>query len=364
MEQLREWLRLSMVDGLGLIGLWALVEHFGSPQEALAATPAEWRTGAGLKAPQVEALAAAACLRPAVDAELQRMAALGGRILCFADDDYPALLRTMSNPPPVLYVRGTTEALKQPAVALIGSRSATSYGRRTAHRLARDLAERGITVVSGMAAGVDGEAHAGSLDGNGYTIGVLGCGLDVVYPRTHAALYRRVAASGLLISEYPLGTKPEPFRFPARNRIIAGLSRSVIVVEATRKSGTMITVQHALDAGRDVCAVPGQVDSAKSTGSHWLLQQGAQLVVCADDIVALLGLDLGVTVRQKPIAAPITKDRESLLVLGRIEPYPMLRDELLRLSGLSAPRLNEILLLLELEGAIELLPGDRLRRLG
>lgn len=354
-----------MVQGLGPVGFWALVDHFGSPRAALDASATEWRKVPGLRPGLIESLADAASLTAVVDTELRELDAIGGRALLCTDNDYPQLLRRIACPPPVLYVRGRTGPLSRPAVAVIGSRAATSYGRRTARILARDLAGRGVSVISGLAQGIDTEAHAGCLDGNGYTLGVLGCGLDVIYPRTNCGLYQRIAERGLLVSEYPLRTRPDAFRFPARNRIIAGLSRGVVVVEAAKRSGTLITVQHALEEGREVFAVPGQIDSAKSAGSHWLLQQGASLVVCADDIIEYLGLAPAGGRDRPPVKDRLAgRDTAADEVLQLIEPYPLARDELLRLSGLGSARLSELLLLLELEGIIELLPGDRLRRIG
>jgi DNA processing protein len=211
--------------------------------------------------------------------------------------------------------------------------------------------------------GIDAEAHAGCLARNGNTIAVLGCGLDVVYPRANRKLYDQTVEHGLIVSEYPLGTKPDGFRFPARNRIIAGLSLGVVVVEAARKSGSLITVQFALEEGREVFAVPGQIDSVKSSGTHWLLQQGAALVVSAEDILEHLPMHLFAGKRDtaRPSACP-EMDEESSRLLSLIEPYPMRRDELLQCAGLSPARLSELLLLLELDGLVELLPGDEVRK--
>ncbi|SHH67413.1 DNA-processing protein DprA [Desulfofustis glycolicus] len=363
MKQTRDWIQLSMVDGLGPNGFWALVTHFGSPGAALAASGAEWQALPGLRWRQVPARGAIIAGGERVDRELAALADIGGRAVSYPDPDYPSLLRSIACPPPVLYLCGRSGVGNTTAVAIIGSRAATSYGRRTAHRLAMDLGGRGVTVVSGLAQGIDAEAHAGCLAGGGFTVAVLGCGLDVVYPRINGRLYRLIAEAGLLVSEYPLGTKPEGFRFPARNRIIAGLSRGVVVVEAARRSGTLITVQHALEEGREVFAVPGQVDSAKSAGSHWLLQQGAGLVVCADDIAEGLGLPSSPVPKQETAQEAGAIDSGAAQVLALLEPYPLLRDDLLRRSGLGSARLSELLLMLELAGCVEILPGDRVRRI-
>lgn len=364
MEETRDWLRLSLIPGLGPAGFWSLLDRFGSPKAALAATPDQWRRVTGLSASQVQALDQADSLSTAAERELRRLVQSGDRIVLYCQDEYPDLLRHITHPPPLLYVRGCLDLLKIPSVAVVGSRAATSYGRRTAYRLARELAARGVVVLSGLAQGIDAQAHAGCLDTDGATIAVLGCGLDVVYPRINAPLYRRIASAGLLISEYPSGTRPDAFRFPARNRIIAGLSRGVVVVEAARRSGSLITVQHALEAGREVFAVPGQIDSAKSAGCHWLLQQGAQVVTGVEDILDGLGLGSvndSVGPGQPAHSTPPNPAAADLLDL--IEPYPLSREDLLERSGLSPARFAELLVLLELEGCVEVLPGDRLCRI-
>jgi DNA processing protein len=206
------------------------------------------------------------------------------------------------------------------------------------------------------------------LSVSGGTIAVLGCGLDVIYPQQNSGLYEQIRHRGLLVTEYPLGTSPEGFRFPARNRIIAGMSYGVVVVEAARKSGSLITAEFALNEGRDVFAVPGQVDSFKSGGAHWLLQQGAKLTLSAEDIVEELPLCTGLQGAHKTGervgSRPANLDPELLALLERIEPYAMKRDALIAASGLHPGRIAECLLLLELEGLVEMLPGDEIRRVG
>lgn len=360
------WIHLSMVAGIGVGGFWRLVCHFGSPARVLAAPKEALAQVAGIRANQLEALLTPAGIGDKALAEADRLAALGGAVVTFADPQYPEYLRQIHDPPPLLYTLGKTELLAGCTVAMVGSRSATAYGRRTSHILAKDLAGYGITVVSGMALGIDSCAHGGALLGRGSTIAVLGCGLDVVYPRQNRELCEQVSRRGLLVSEYPLGVQPEAFRFPARNRIIAGLSRGVIVVEATRKSGSLITAQYGLDEGRAVLAVPGQIDSWKSAGTHWLLRQGASLVTSADDVLD----ELGIHGMARPSGAKPQDDAarsalapEALSLLSRIEPYAQTRDELMVRSGLAAGRLSELLLILELEGLIEMLAGDMIRRL-
>ena len=278
--------------------------------------------------------------------------------------EYPALLHHIPDPPPVLYGLGNTALLKNDCVAVVGSRAATVYGRRTACSLSESLSAASATVVSGLAFGIDTEAHRGALQGCGSTVGVLGCGLDVVYPKQNRPLYEKIGREGLLLSEYPLGTPPEGFRFPARNRIIAGISRAVVVVEAAKKSGSLITAQLGLDFGRDIFAVPGQLDSYKSEGSHWLIQQGAQLVVSADDILAgfhagwrKAGKEDAAASRAEPVMEP-----EMAMLFDQLDSYPQPLDVVVEKAGLSTARGSELFLFLELEGYIEMLPGDRVRR--
>lgn len=363
-EHMRDWVALSMASGIGPASFFALINRYGSPARVLEASASELKRVEVLK-PQARAdLARPDRLRERARAELRTLAKIGGSALMCGRSGYPELLLHTSQPPPVLYVLGKVELLDKPCIAIVGSRAATSYGRRVAHKIGKDLAQAGVCVVSGLALGVDGEAHGGALAAGGATAAVLGCGLDVVYPKTNRGYFEQIRSRGLLVSEYPLGTPPEPFRFPARNRIIAGLSRGVVVVEASKKSGSLITVQFGLEEGREIFAIPGQVDSAKSAGAHWLVQQGASLAVSADDILDQLSLQPDV-----PMAAGSKNDgrspqpaSRSAALLAIIEPYPLQRNELLQKSKLSAAKLQEQLLLLELEGLIELLPGDRVRR--
>lgn len=299
--------------------------------------------------------------------ELLRLAGAGATALTFADPHYPSLLKELPDPPPVLYVLGRQELLGMESVAIVGSRAATTYGRRIAFSLAKNLTDCSFTVVSGLALGIDTESHAGALAGRGGTVAVLGCGLDVVYPKQNSGLYKKIAEHGALVSEYPLGTPPEGFRFPARNRIIAGLSRGVVVVEAAKRSGSLITAQIALDCGREVFAVPGQVDSCKSEGAHWLLKQGAKLVQSLNDIVEELGVPVPAGEGDKSRDAAKKKDSglepDAVALLGRLDSYPTPRETLLETAGMVPGRLSELLLVLELEGLIEMLPGDKVRKI-
>lgn len=361
-----DWISLSLIPGLGLGGLWRLIEHFRTPTAVLQATHQEVLRVAGIKERQIAGLFSGEDCRQRAAQEVARLTALGGVAISFTDAAYPPLLQQLVDPPPVLYILGRSELLSSPCVAVVGSRTATSYGRRTAFNLGRSLAALSVTVVSGLALGIDAQSHAGALAANGNTVAVLGCGLDVVYPLQNKALFAQIAARGALITEYPLTTRPEGFRFPARNRIIAGLSLGVIVVEAAKKSGSLITAQMALDCDREVFAVPGQVDSCKSEGTHWLLQQGAKLVQGVADIV--VELNIAPAKYQARVLPSEQQDNPSLepdaiALLRFIEPYPLTRDAVLEKSGFSPARLSELLLLLELDGLIEMLAGDQLRRI-
>jgi DNA processing protein len=361
-----DWMALSFVPGLGSKGIMQLIARFGNPQEVFWAC----RTGRlqeGIVRKKVLAgLADPVPLRKKAKLLLKRLQDGGAGAVCPDDSEYPQPLKEIADPPPVLYVQGRIELLNSLCMAMVGSRAATAYGKRSSFVLAQALASSGVTVVSGLALGIDSEAHRGALSVHGATIGVLGCGLDVVYPRQNSGLYDKIRKEGLLVSEYPLGIKPDGFRFPARNRIIAGLSKGVVVVEAARKSGSLITAEMALDEGRDVFAVPGQIDSFKSGGAHWLLQQGAKLVQSAEDILVELGGALKGTVADECSQSVFVGSRidpEARELLQAIDVYPGSRNGLIAASGLGPAKVTELLLLLELEGLIEMLPGDEIRRI-
>lgn len=267
--------------------------------------------------------------------------------------DFPHLLAEIHDPPSRLYVRGDADidVLALPAVALVGARSCSAYGRSVARALGRDLAAAGLLVVSGMARGIDGEAHRGALDGSGITVAVLGCGVDRDYPAAHAELARRICAGGgLVVSEYEPGVEPAPWRFPARNRIIAGLCRATVVVEARERSGALITADFALEEGRDVLAVPGEITSSLSAGANALLRLGATPVTRAEDVLELFGLE------RRPLAgSPLGAIAEALL--GRLAERPSGADELFRTVGVDPAAGSGALLELELAGRVSLEDG-------
>jgi DNA processing protein len=267
---------------------------------------------------------------------------------------FPRSLAAIFDPPPGLFVRGAAELelLAQPAVALVGARSCSSYGSQVARSLGRELAAAGLVVVSGLARGVDGEAHRGALDAGGNTVAVLGCGVDRDYPRSHSELARRIAETGLIVSEYPPGVEPAPWRFPARNRIVAGLAQATIVVEARERSGALITADLALEEGREVFAVPGEITSGLSAGTNALLRIGATPLTSAADVLESFGL----TAREQP--AP---DADSAAVLERL---PATADELAQTLELEAGEVAALLMRLELAGAIAEADGLYRARIG
>ncbi len=342
------------------------MDHFNSATDIVNASEKELLGVPGIQARNIAGLLSVESIENIGREELEKVEQFGAQVFFPTDPQYSKALLKIPDPPPVLFVRGDVSLLDKTGIAMVGSRASTSYGRRVAFSLARDLAQQGAVVVSGLALGIDSEAHSGALDTGGKTIGVIGCGLDVVYPRQNRELYEKIVVSGLLVTEYPLGTQPEAFRFPARNRIISGLSEGVVVVEAAKKSGSLITAQMALDENREVFAVPGQIDSFKSEGTHWLLKQGAKLVQTAADVFDELKAFPQQSMCDK---ASITVGEDELLddeanvILSILEPYPIARDDLIVKTKLRPEQVSEWLLLLELDGKIELLPGDEVRRI-
>lgn len=361
MDTLHAWLTLHLTEGLGPGTCRKLVSHFGGPEEVLAADEQEILRIRGIG----EKTASSLRRRPSpeiVAEEVEKARKSGISLVPWDSAAYPQLLKEIHNPPTMLYVKGRTAALGRSGVALVGSRAASSYGRRVAESLARSLAGHGITVISGMAHGIDAAAHHGALAGGGETIAVLGCGVDVVYPPQNKMLYEEIAGAGAVVSEYPLGTQPENFRFPARNRIISGLALGVVVVEAANRSGSLITAEMALEQGREVFAVPGRIDSVKSAGCHRILQEGAKLVHSVADIVSELPLQMnnGKTAGGESAKGPVPGlSREEEHVLSCLEVYSQNIEDIIGATGLPARTVNQALLHLELHGLIEVLPGKQ-----
>jgi DNA processing protein len=353
------WIALSRVKGLGCASFKKLAAHFTDPTAALSASPAELGI-AGLDKDVIEGLVGFSDWAQA-EAEVRRARDAGVRIVPFIDPDYPARLRAIADPPPVLYVKGEINAADERAVAIVGSRSASDYGRRVARNICHGLASLGFTVVSGMARGIDGTAHETALDGGGRTIAVLGSGVDRIYPPEHERLSQRISGQGAVISELPLGTRPVAFNFPARNRLISGLSLGVVVVEATEKSGSLITAAHALEQNREIFAVPGEVGSSRSRGAHRLIREGAKLVENADDIIEEIAPQLarpkGAGRPQRVLPQNCGDDTRKIFDLFQERILHI--DEVIESSGLSSAQVSRILLELELQGFLRQLPGNR-----
>jgi DNA processing protein len=275
----------------------------------------------------------------------ERLAARGLRFLPRFGDRYPALLGAIHDPPTGLFVRGDADAdvLADPSVAIVGARACTAYGAHVSRTLGRELAAAGLVVISGLARGVDAEAHRGALESGGKTVAVLGCGIDRDYPAAHASLARRIERSGLIVSEYAPGVEPAPWRFPARNRIVAGLAQATVVVEARERSGALITADLALEEGREVFAVPGEITSALSAGTNALLRLGASPVTSGGDVLESFGLEP--PSRLRPHLEP-----EAELLYERLQDAPATADELSRACGLEAGPVSVALTSLELSG--------------
>jgi DNA processing protein len=268
------------------------------------------------------------------------------------DAAFPPLLAAIHDPPPRLFLRGTGDSslLQEPAVAVVGARACSGYGRSVTRSLARELAAAGLVVVSGMARGVDGEAHRGALEAGGRTVAVLGCGVDRDYPAAHAELARRICEHGLVVSEYEPGVEPAPWRFPARNRIIAGVCSATVVVEARERSGALITADFALEEGRDVLAVPGEITSSLSAGTNALLKLGAAPVTCAADVLELYDL-------VAPVSAARALGPAAETLLARLRDAPLTADELVRASGIDPGESAAALTALELAGRVTVEDG-------
>jgi DNA processing protein len=304
----------------------------------------------------------ASTLRAKAAAAVARAAAAAMTPLVWSDPAYPVALTTIADPPPVLWVRGRVEVLSAPSVAIVGSRAASPYGLSVAAQLAGDLAARGLVIVSGLARGIDSAAHRGALAAAGVTVAVLGSGVDVIYPREHAPLAGDIEKEGAVISELVPGTPPLPMFFPRRNRIISGLSRAVVVIEASDKSGSLITARCALEQGRDVLAVPGNVLSGRNRGAHGLLRDGAKIVESADDILEELGMATGVRPPGASDSRGLPPFRDPVLdCLIPGEPCDL--DAISERSGLNSPRLLPRLFDLELRGLVRRVGGGRFVRI-
>ncbi|MEZ5666247.1 MAG: DNA-processing protein DprA [Alphaproteobacteria bacterium] len=369
-----DWLRLARTEGIGPMTFLSLLAQFDSAAGALAALPGLARRGGAAQQPRIPS-------RGEAEREAAALARIGGRLIALADPDYPEALAAIADPPPVLSVRGDPALLHGPAIAVVGARNASANGRRLARTIAEDLAESGITVVSGMARGIDTAAHEGAA---ARTVAVVAGGIDIVYPPENRPLIDHIAAHGCVVAEQPFGTEPQARHFPRRNRIVSGLARGVVVVEAALRSGSLITARMALQQGREVFAVPGSPLDPRCQGANNLIRQGATLTESARDVLDGLAGSLqplprparrapprvaATPVRAAPPTAENGADDLHDRILGLLSHAPIPVDELIRECQVSVPDANAVLLELELAGRISrsvdnqvALAGDPVRR--
>lgn len=354
---LASWLQLTLTPGLGAAAIRGLLKQFGLPENILSASRSQLERAGGPAAAQLlrtEGVAAE------VERALRWAEEPGRAIVTLADAAYPRLLLEIPDPPPLIYAVGRLELLERPALAVVGSRNATVQGARNAEQFAQAFSAAGLTIVSGLALGIDAAAHRGGLAAAGSTIAVLGTGVDVIYPRQNAALAQRIAAAGLLLSEFALGTAGAAHHFPRRNRLISGLAQGCLVVEAALASGSLITARAAAEQGREVFAVPGSIHSPLSKGCHALIKQGAKLVESSEDVLTEL-TSFRRTGYASTRMAPATPDREPLLAHMGFDPVDV--DSLCARSGLPAEQVTAALLRLELSGRVAALPGGTYQRI-
>jgi DNA processing protein len=368
-DELGAWLRLAHSPGLSLGGARRLLASFGSPQAAVNAGPGLWRQVAGPDA-------AKALQEPRIDPDALLAATLAWcadpacQLIALGDPRYPGALLETADPPLLLYVQGRAELLSAPSLAIVGSRHATPGGLDNARNFATHLSRAGLVVVSGLAAGIDGAAHVGALDGagpaGGGTVAVVGTGLDRVYPKSHHKLaHRMCAGAGLMLSEFPLGAPPLADHFPRRNRLIAGLTLGTLVVEAAVQSGSLITARLAVECGREVFAIPGSIHSPQSRGCHRLIKDGAKLVETADDILQELRWPVaGLPPAAQDLSPAAGADAAGDPLLRALGHDPVTLDALIGRTGWPAAELQARLLALELDGQLARLPGGLFQRQG
>jgi DNA processing protein len=357
---LASWLQLSLTPGLGASTVRSLLKQFGLPEAVLARQRSE--LASFLPPAALEALHSSR-VRDAVERALEWAAADDHFVITLADETYPRALLEIADPPPLLYAHGRVPLLRQAALAVVGSRNASAQGESNAEHFATALSAAGLTIVSGLALGIDAAAHRGGLAGGGSTIAVLGTGIDVVYPTRNAELAAEIALRGLLVSEFPLGTPAIAHNFPRRNRLISGLARGCLVIEAALASGSLITARCAADQGREVFAIPGSIHSPLSKGCHALIKSGAKLVESAEDVLAELAgfRPSGYASTAAGATANAAQADSGLLAVMGHDPVDV--DSLCARAGLSAEQVASELLRLELDGRVTALPGGLYQRL-
>lgn len=356
MDEKGYWIGFNRVSGIGPARLKSLLSHCGSIKEAWHA-PRPLLREAGLSQKIIENLVAVRThFNP--ETELERLASMGIDVVTWDDALYPTNLRPIPTLAPLLFIKGETSVEDEFAVALVGTRRATAYGREVARMLASELASAGVTVVSGLALGIDSVAHQAALEAGGRTIGVLGCGVDRVYPPSNRGLAERLARQGALISEYPPGTRPEAGNFPARNRVISGLSLHTVVIEAGERSGALITARFALEQGREVFAVPGPILSPTSQGCNRLIRDGATPLLSADDVLEQID-------RRRPTPIPVQGsllDPAESNLLEQLQMGPRHVDDIVRNLRLEPGDVTSLLTLMELKGLVRQVGSQRYAR--
>jgi DNA processing protein len=359
---LASWLQLTLTPGLGPATLHQLLKQFGLPERIVGARRTELARHLGAAA--IQALDSEP-VGKAVERALAWVGQPGNSVVTLTDAAYPRLLLEIADPPPLIYCRGCIELLNRPALALVGSRNATAQGISNAEQFARSFSAAGLTIVSGLAQGIDAAAHRGGLAGEGSTMAVLGTGVDIAYPQSNAALAAEIAQRGLLLSEFPLGTKALAYNFPRRNRLISGLAQGCLVIEAALASGSLITARAAAEQGREVFAVPGSIHSPLSKGCHALIKSGAKLAESAEDVLTELGAfrRTGFASTRAPAGAAGDMDGADDPLLACMGFDPVDVDSLCARAGWPAERISAELLRLELAGRVAVLPGGLYQRL-
>lgn len=363
MEERDAYVALNLMEKVGPVTVRSLAEALGSAAAIFEASENELRAVNGVAAGLAQSIRRQ-CRRIDWEGEIERASARSIRLLTPVDIEYPAALKRIYDPPLALYVRGALQERDKHAMAIVGTRRGTHYGRDTAKRFASGLAQAGYTIVSGLARGIDTLAHEGALEVHGRTLTVIGSGMDHIYPACNAGLADRIAAQGAVLSEFPLARQPDRTTFPMRNRIISGLSKAIVIVEAGRRSGALITADAALEQGREVFAVPGRIDSRYAEGPHALIRKGAVLARGVQDIVEECGTLWGGAL-SRANAVPrelgaLTEEESGLLALLHDEARGV--DELIRQSGLKAARVGSVLLGLEMKRMIRMLPGRMVQK--
>ncbi len=358
---LRALLTLLNIPGIGPVRARRLVEYFSSPEEVLSAGKQALDAVRDIGEKTVEALA-----NPDyrfADVQIKKLEDCGGKIVTFWDEAYPPLLKEIYDPPLVLYIMGNIDALRTQAIAIVGTRIPSQYGRANAVCIAEELANRNYTIVSGMARGIDTEAHKGALKASGRTIAVLGCGLDIVYPRENKDLRQAITLQGAVISEFPLGSSPDGRNFPRRNRIISGLSKGTLIIEAGIRSGALITAAYAADQNREVFALPGDINRPRSQGCNRLIHnQMASLVTSADDILEILGCKYEAG-QKELFKEPPKIEGVQLMIYNNLDLEPIYIDDLAQKVNMNTSEILTVLLEMELEGLVKSLPGKNYVRI-